>query len=775
MQSQTRKFKRLYQRLVDSVQKATLRYADDIELARKKQFADWGGKNPMPFTYKSQNDMYRHLSMLGEAWEQAGEKRVRSNMSVSELMNIIAANVAFTCCNETGRAKDGTVYVYNYDTGLYELLSIEDVSAMMLAVTGSMDVKKRANVLSALESGCVSGINPTVPYEEAPSWFISCGNGIYDLLHKRFVERSPIWILHTGNSTDYVPEALNTPAEEMGGFTFDRLLSEFANNNPQRIRLLEEVWLTVVTAISPQDASFIVRGRGGDGKSTFFGAMESVIGRENTSHVNFTDMEKDDKALAMMDATVNIGDDNDDNLTIARTAHFKQTSTHGPMTLSRKYQKATTCRFRGTSFQLVNEYPRFTSMNDATRRRIVPISAENQFVKSPRVRKNLGKVLSSKKMREHLLASALSKPFRADFNQVDASVYEEAASMDDAVIQFVDHLVSNGVLSRSVEFLPRVALYAAYLDWSTETGFTAQQYRLSSATFSHRIEGILEKYGFRAATSLGTVRLTAMTGHFDADGVFGELADGPMLSDVIKKNRPTRWLKRVEDIEPTTVRANSAPARRDYDCLFFEYAGLDTTDLRPYIDASMLPAFDRMVDDGGHLPLDPSVLGDADWFDGHDDDPDGSHGGGDDSDSACAVEDSDAHGATSDGDSGESAIEKAAGTANAVIDRLAHLGPSHDTTEAEAVADEVRLAYDKLHEVDETAALGFAGRAFEVTRRLFTRLNSKSSLSLLNGILNAGLSTEQALDNVGRILVDEFEVQSKYATFAERRDGTRRQ
>lgn len=553
---------------------AALRWASEREDAVTSRFDADGTdptRAPMPPMYASVDAACRQLYRAAKAWEATSDKNKRSKMDIGDVVDIIVANAAFTLYMD-GNGK--ALYAYDYDKGVYTLPD-DLVDRYVNAVTGRVITSQKASIIDTISTRRES----LVPYSPLPRYKITVGNGVFNLLTREMEDPDPRFVALTRIATDYRPEAVEVDPRLFHGLTFWELCQNFANGEPLRVRLLEEMCLSLVVTKPSNDCFFIVVGDGGDGKSTFFGDMlGTVLGAQSVANLNFDDINADDKMINAEGKKMIYGNDNRDNLVLqSQLARLKLIATNERMTVSRKYLSARAMAVTGIMVQLCNTFPTFPSENAAMARRVVSMRAENSFYSNDSADAHIPHDVRTKAFAEHALACILSLPFRMSYNDVDSALMRDSMDMGDTLGQFIDALEMTSVFDETTLHLPVTHLYAAYQDWRDADGDQSSK-GLGARGFMTRITKYLEKYGFRFDPDN---RVRPMSGAFAkryTPEVFGHMANGGNFKDAVGINKTSGvFVRTAEDARRGTRRAAKGKIRPrdDRDCTVYEYLGIE--------------------------------------------------------------------------------------------------------------------------------------------------------------------------------------------------------
>src|SRR5699024_4970539 len=231
---------------------------------------------------------------------------------------------------------------------------------------------------------------------------IAAGNGLYNCLKNELEENDPRYTVNEIIGTASRPDTFDQATPMCEKCPFEKLYAECCHHEPDRIQLLKQICKAVVTGHSVAPAMFIIMGRGGDGKSTFFQMLVNVIGENNTGFVNFSEIKKEDKMAQTVGKKLVLGMDNNANEYIKDTALLKSMSAHEYITHSRKYEKALSVRFSGTFVQLCNEMPRFAETGDSIARRVVCLHALNSHYREGSEDRTINVLIEQESFKEHV-------------------------------------------------------------------------------------------------------------------------------------------------------------------------------------------------------------------------------------------------------------------------------------------------------------------------------------------------------------------------------------
>lgn len=457
------------------------------------------------------------------------------------------------------------LYAYDYDRQLYTT-QVDILKTWLSAILGVVSPSTFQTFHQTLEAQP----NMFAFFCRPPKWFVPVGNGMYDMLSNRLLPNSPVWTVTRRVSTRYNPNA-QEPALD-SGMTFRQLVSDLANYNERRERLIMQMCKMIVTGHSPKPACFIMVGRGGDGKSLFMKLMSRVVGSLNTGHMGIKDLGKDDVLHANADASLVIGFDNDSRATINETSTFKSFVTNEPFAVSRKYLSSVSIVFNGALVQLCNAMPRIFETGASMRRRIVVISAENSHYEASDEISSLESEINDESWHEYILKALLDEeecPFYSDFDDVDCDIMNSTLDSDDMIGQFITALIEHGVMSDDVEQVPVSLMYALYCDWMDIAN--PNNVKMGSRVFTIQFKQRLELHGFTEQFDKPVRLKTALNAKGSIIEDMMSSLRGETVDACINQNSTTRVLVRSGADRSETL--NLSSRRNSELCSAEEYFG----------------------------------------------------------------------------------------------------------------------------------------------------------------------------------------------------------
>ena len=447
--------------------------------------------NRKPVEYNSTNESIERIKE-----EVDKEKKVihlqessHRKLNIGDVANIIIRNIAMTVI--PGEGDDtANLAIYDYDRKIYTM-SYMQLNKYLVTILGSTS----RNQIDSLVQTIVAREEELCYYNPLPKYKIAVGNGIFNCLTRELEEFTPLYTVVTRIKTNYVENPSRPHFND--NFTLEGMISDFANGNVDRIQLLTQMIKSIITGINTSDVFFIVIGPGGDGKSTMFTMITNMIGVQNTSYLNFSEISNPDKLLTTLNKKLMLGMDNDVNLYIKKTALLKSMASHETITLNRKYMSSISVEFTPVIVQLCNEMPRFAETKESMRRRIVTFKSENSHYKNGTQNPNIKKYINDKQFLEYALWYFLNEeitPYYNDYNEIDKDVTDESLNNEDIIGQFLNDMISINYISKINKLIPLRHFYALYLDWFNINNPGAKP--MGMRTFKIRVSDEMFKFGY---------------------------------------------------------------------------------------------------------------------------------------------------------------------------------------------------------------------------------------------------------------------------------------
>lgn len=251
--------------------------------------------------------------------------------------------------------------LHAYMDGIYVYDGIEH---LMVTHIPDLSRAKRLEVLSYLN--VVIRDNT----ELSPPNLIAFKNGVYDTRKGSFRDFSSDDILVNRIPWNYTEGAYSA--------LLDKTLDEWTANDKELRVLLEELVGFLFYRANQLGKAFVLVGNKSNGKSTFLGLLQSLLGRDNTSSLDLRELGDRFKTAELFGKLANIGDDIGDGY-ISDSSVFKKLATGDRVTAERKGEQP----FQFDSYSKLifsaNTIPRIKDRTGAVMRRLMIVPFTGVF------------------------------------------------------------------------------------------------------------------------------------------------------------------------------------------------------------------------------------------------------------------------------------------------------------------------------------------------------------------------------------------------------------
>ena len=260
---------------------------------------------------------------------------------------------------------NGQLYVYK--DGVY-VQGHKFIEAAMIKFIPRLTKAKRTEILEYIE------LIMTDEAEPAPSNLIAFKNGIYDIVQDKMLPFDPKHIITNKINFDYNPEAKSDLVKNT--------MRKISCNNEDITMLLYEVAGYCLFRKSEMGKSFILTGSGANGKSTYLDMIRTMLGANNISSLDLSELCSEFKNSTIVGKLANIGDDISGNF-IPDVSIFKKLCTGEAITFNEKFKTPYQSEVFAKLLFSANEVPRMGKTRDsfALKRRIVLVPFKARFTK----------------------------------------------------------------------------------------------------------------------------------------------------------------------------------------------------------------------------------------------------------------------------------------------------------------------------------------------------------------------------------------------------------
>lgn len=272
----------------------------------------------------------------------------------------------FLIANNHIKRINGQLHIYH--NGCY-VAGYPYIESAMIKHLPSLKAAHRTEVLKYIELQCLDN------EQTAGADLIAFNNGVYHLTTGELTPLSPNTVVTNKIPWDYVPGAYNELA--------DRTLNKLACGDLDVRALLEECIGYCFYRRNELSKAFMLTGDKSNGKSTFLDMVKNVLGIENISALDLSELDERFSVATMSGKLANIGDDISDEFLSGRSVStFKKIVSGNPVKAEYKGQDAFFFNPYVKLLFSANEIPRIKDKTGAVLRRLVIIPFNAKFSKN---------------------------------------------------------------------------------------------------------------------------------------------------------------------------------------------------------------------------------------------------------------------------------------------------------------------------------------------------------------------------------------------------------
>lgn len=301
--------------------------------------------------------------------------------------------------------------------------------------------------------------------EVADANFIPFKNGIYDLVEDRLIPFNPSIVVTNKSAFDYNPDAYNE--------LMDTTLDKMACFDPNIRAVMEECAGYCLYRRNELGKAFILTGEKANGKSTYLDLVKTMLGVENISSLDLSEMAERFSTAMMFGKLANIGDDIGDEFLMGRhVSNFKKVVTGNRI-------KAEFKGVDGFDFEpytkllfAANTIPRMKDETGAVLRRLIIIPFNAKFTKQdPDYDPYIKYKLIKPEAMEYFVAIAVHGLRRViannEFTQSEkiTEQIQEYEFQTNPVVGFLECMPEEDIVNKTTK-----SVYVKYTLWAAESG-----------------------------------------------------------------------------------------------------------------------------------------------------------------------------------------------------------------------------------------------------------------------------------------------------------------
>lgn len=328
------------------------------------------------YTYSYKNEIIAHnmteeeSKLIQAAYNTAAkEKKETDKIRFTNYEREVLANYPYLRKNEIG-------IVFNYDKGVYKMISDLELSNIILA--GLYDdmlwgYRTKKNVSDKV--ACLLSVIPDLNITNDRGWILNLKNGLLNIYTRELKPHTPSFVSLVQSPVEY---DVNAKCPVWMGCI--KAWMEGPEEEKKTLLLQQFSGYCLSSSMEYDKALFLV-GDGGNGKSTFVDTISRVIGPDATSHIDLEGLYGQYGMKGLIGKRLNIIEEVHGNY--YQSNKLKKLISGEPVTIDIKYKDQFSFRPQAKFIFAVNIMPRVDDTSTATERRICSILFRNNFRNNP--------------------------------------------------------------------------------------------------------------------------------------------------------------------------------------------------------------------------------------------------------------------------------------------------------------------------------------------------------------------------------------------------------
>lgn len=506
--------------------------------------------------HKSNGDFLQHVKDDAKKLDLANDMRKLDDF---EVIDYIVKNYAFYIEKIDDNRR--MIWFYDYDQQKYILDNTLLFKAISKLAGKLISESRLTSFIKDLNDMNYSMKVRTLDDNELPM-----KNCIIDYNTLEEIEYSPDVFVSSRIDNEY--KVINEHPKTLQNLNIFDIIKSAANDNKERYLGLLQVIRQALLKKNLKHSIILFIGPGGHGKSVIANFMSKLIGQTNITNITIDQFSNKDDVLSINNAHAVIGADIDDDVYIRNLKNLKAISAGDTITVSPKYEKASSILFTGPIIQLTSGLIKMNERNGQMRRRLKPYAFNRDFTKEEnRIDEDqLSDFFNNKDVQQYFIYQLLNMEElqdKKDFIGWDKELLTESTELNDTTYVFQQYLRDKTNLL-DMDKLPLGVLKAVYCDvLDLEEG--SQASKISTREIVRRNKEFFKSYGYinepgqrmtqKAAHNYITRDLIDLSDEeFDqylSDAEKGKESDhdliGEFTSRCLRENKTSAYLKKVSD------------------------------------------------------------------------------------------------------------------------------------------------------------------------------------------------------------------------------------
>lgn len=259
---------------------------------------------------------------------------------------------------------DGLLHIYS--DGIY-VCDYKRIESEMIKLIPTLSKAKRKEVLDYLEILICDNS------KRSDANYIAFRNGIFDVDTSNFMQFSPDYVITNKINYRYYAKAHSDIA--------DSVLDKLTCNDRDLRMLLEEIIGYTFYRRNELRKAFVLLGEKANGKSTYLDMIATLLGQDNISALDLSELGERFKTAELHNKLANIGDDIGD-MFIANPAIFKKLTSGDKVNVERKGQDPFDFNNYSKLLFSANDMPRIKDKTGAVIDRLIMVPFDARFDKN---------------------------------------------------------------------------------------------------------------------------------------------------------------------------------------------------------------------------------------------------------------------------------------------------------------------------------------------------------------------------------------------------------
>lgn len=344
---------------------------------------------------------------------------------------------------------NGQLCIYDQNKGFYDP-NMKLIKHTMIDLFNNISMQRRNEVYDYLKIEAPDR-------EQSSRRYILFKNGVFDLESKKLLSHSPEYVISNQIPWDYNPNAYNE--------LVDKTLNKLACQDPQIRTLIEECIGYCFYRDSKLGKCFILTGEKNNGKSTFIFMLNMLLGDDNYSSVDITNLARELDIASLANKLANIKDDIADNyMDGLNVSLFKQVATGNRCRGKFLYNDPFDFYPYASLIFSANSIPRIKDPTGAVTKRMVIVPFNAVFTKDdPDFDPFINEKLCQPECMEYLVKLGVD----ALINIINRNGFSECAAADkemdayklsnDSVLSFIEEYGGENIENQAIS-----SIYSAY-------------------------------------------------------------------------------------------------------------------------------------------------------------------------------------------------------------------------------------------------------------------------------------------------------------------------